>query len=125
MLTLSFGVKRPQTGDKGTVFWPAMEDNFQQLNDHTHDGSDSSQLTSASVTAATQSISAAGWVANGNTYRQLVTMTVGFNYDDYLIIFRESVTKQQMFLAVERNSATSFYVYCNDNTLDVVAYYIS
>jgi hypothetical protein len=31
--TLSYGFEKPATGDKGTVFWPALEDNIQQLHE--------------------------------------------------------------------------------------------
>lgn len=123
MITLSFGFKKPQTGDK--QFWVWLEDNIQQLNDHTHNGTNSAKITSASVTATTQAISAAGWAVSGTGYRQLVTMPVGLNYDEYIMVFRESVSREQMFLGVEKVSATSYYVYCNDNTLDIIAYYVS
>ena len=75
MQILSFFFKKPQTGDKGSVFWPAMEDNFQQLNDHNHDGVNSSTLSTFAITAIKHSLLAANWVAtSGGTYRQLVVM---------------------------------------------------
>ena len=45
--TLSYGFVRPATGDKGSVFFPALEDNITQLNSHDHDGTDSALMTAA------------------------------------------------------------------------------
>lgn len=123
MLTLSYGFFQPQTGDKGSVFWPRLEDNFQQLNDHTHNGSDSAMLTSASVSTVSQAISSAGWVASGTGFRQLVTMPGAMLFNNHAIIFKESVTKEQMFLAAVRQSANTYYVYINDSSLSIEAFY--
>lgn len=38
MITLSYGYEKPQNGDTGDVFFPALERDIQRLNDHTHDG---------------------------------------------------------------------------------------
>lgn len=127
MLTLSYGFKKPQTGDKGSAFWPALEDDIQQLNDHTHNGADSAKLTSASVTSTKQNVSSAGWVlVAGGVYRQLVTMPGSLQYDDYIMIIRNQAgAKEQMYLGVEKASANTFYVYINDNSLSITVYYLS
>ena len=57
MLTLSHGYEKPETGDKGSVFFPALEDNIQKLNDHNHNGLNSELLTAAASAAVTQTIS--------------------------------------------------------------------
>lgn len=128
MLTLSFGYKKPQTGDKGggvNGFWAALEFDIQRLNDHTHNGTDSSKLTSASVTSTTQTITNAGWAAFGTGFRQLVTMPGALQYDDYQITFKDSTSKEPMILPVTRNSANTYYVYCNDSSVGLLAYYLS
>ena len=75
MQILSHLFKKPQTGDKGSVFWPALEEDIQKMNDHTHNGSDSARIPSSSTTATTQSINSASWSSvGGGLYRQLITM---------------------------------------------------
>jgi hypothetical protein len=123
LLTLTYGFKKPQTGDKGSVFYPAMETNMQQLNDHTHNGSDSARLPSTSLTVVTQSILSASWVdlTNGN-YRQAVTMPAGFNFDEVTVTFRLT-SGHYINPTVEKISTTSYYVYCNDNSVALTAVY--
>lgn len=126
MLTLTYGYKKPETGDRGSVFFPALEDDIQQLNDHNHDGSNSSKLTSSAVTATTQAILAAAWVAQGGgTYKQTVTMPGALQYNDYYPLFKNTATKHELLLTVERVSNTSYDVYINDNTINLTAFYLS
>lgn len=120
MLTLTKGFKKPQSPDTGDIFFPAMEQNIQQLNDHTHDGT-TSQLLSTN----TQNILAANWVAapiGGGQYRQLITVPTGFSYDVADIWFKLS-TGELVFPTVERASATTYYVYTIDNSQTYVANY--
>lgn len=51
MTTLTYGFKRPATGDQGSVWFPAMEDNITRLDAHDHDGTDSAQLTNSAIAA--------------------------------------------------------------------------
>ena len=126
MQTLSYGIKKPEDGDKGSSFFPALEDDLQQLNDHDHDGVDSAPILSTNITSVQQALSAALWVAvSGGTYRQLVTVPNGKLYDNSFIFFRNTADKSQMFLGVEKVSSTTYYVYINDSTIDITAYYVS
>lgn len=124
MQTLSYGYKKPQSGDNGSVFFPALEDNMQRLNDHNHDGVDSAILTTASLKVATQAISSASWSAtSGGTYRQNVTISGGLNYDEISIELRDAATGHPLLLTVEKIDTSHYYVYVNDNTLDLTAVY--
>ena len=92
MITLSYGYLKPESGDKGNVFFPALEDDIQQLNDHTHDGITSAKLTSQSIIGVSDTILAAGWVlVSGGTYRQVVTTPPSVTFDDYARRDRKSV----------------------------------
>ncbi len=117
MLTLSYGYKKPQTNDKGSVFWTALENDIQRLNDHTHNGTNSPKLTSASITAVTLSLLAVDWVSVGTAgnYRQLATITGAQLFDDSAFEFRGTVDGKQYFLDYEKVSSNTFYVYINDN----------
>ena len=124
MLTLSYGYKKPQTGDKGAPLFTALEQNIQRVNDHTHNGVDSSPLTAQSLQGIQATILAAAWVAFGPTghYRQLVTVVAGFNFNTMYSSFR-TVTGEMIYPTVERFSATQYYVYTTDNTQDFVVTY--
>ena len=124
MLTLSFGFLKPQTGDKGSIWFPAIESDIQQLNDHTHDGINSTKLTAQAIIGIAGTILAAGWVAtSGGTYRQLVTMPPSTAFSNYAISFRNSANGFELTLSVEKVSASTYYVYINDNTLNLDVLY--
>lgn len=127
MLTLSYGIKKPQTGDYGTTFWPAMEANFQQQNDHTHNGVDSAILSSTSINPTSASILAASWVlVSAGTYRQLVTTPPSITFDSYGMAFRitnGSDIGYEIHPTILKVSATTYYVYVNDNTINLTVLY--
>lgn len=121
--TLSFGYVKPQTGDKGSVFWPALEGNVQKVNDHTHNGTNSARLTSTSVVAVTATLAAEDWASEGGgTFSQTKAMPVGMNYVDYHISFRDA-DGHYLHPTIERASSTSYKVYVNNNTLVLTAVY--
>ena len=126
MQILSYFFKKPETGDKGSVFWPALEDDIQQLNDHTHDGVNSSILSPFAITAITQSLLAANWVAtSGGTYRQLVVMPGVATLNSHYVVFKDQTAfTKQLFLETEKVGANTYYVYINDNSVDITAYYL-
>lgn len=128
MLTLSYGYLKPQTPDNGGDFFPALEQDIQQLNDHTHNGSNSALLTSQSITPVSQTILTASWSAtSGGTYRQLVTTPPAIDFDNYGLAFRIASGANlgfEIHPSVERVTDTTFYVYTNDNTIDVTILYL-
>lgn len=120
MQTLSYGYKKPINPDTGDIVFPALEGDIQQLNDHAHNGTDSAPLATQSV-----SILAASWAAApiaGGVYRQAVTVPTGLSYDVCQIWFKLS-TGEYVYPSVERISASSFYVYTNNNALAYTAYF--
>lgn len=131
MQTLSYGYKKPETGDRGSIFWPALEFDIQRLNDHSHDGTNSQKLLASSVQGIDDTILATNWVAvagQTGTYRQLVTMPPNVLFDDYGMTFRVSsagpAIGRQLALTVEKFAAGTFYVYINDNSLDLQVLYL-
>jgi hypothetical protein len=124
MQTLTYGFKKPQTRDTGSTLFAALEENIQQLNDHTHNGVNSSKLTAAAVVASTQAVPFASWVATSQgNYRQLITLS-GLLYDEITISMRNS-SGHLVYAQVEKVSATSYYVYTNDNATAFTAVYTS
>jgi len=124
MLTLSYGYKKPETGDRGATFFTAMENNIQRLNDHTHNGTDSAPLPAQSILGVTQTILATNWVSFGATghYRQMVTIPAGFLYDSVQIGMRLS-NGNMLFPTIEKISNTQYYIYTIDNTQNYTAIY--
>lgn len=125
MQTLSFGFLLPETGDKGSGLWDALTTDISQLNSHSHNGTDSAQLSATSVAGATQNISHSSWANySGPTghYRQLVTTAAGYTFDANTISFRTSAGAL-IWPTVEKVTNTTFYIYSIDNTLDIVAVY--
>jgi len=124
--TLSYGYKRPVSGDRGTTnFFTPMEDNIQRLNDHTHNGTDSAPLPAQSISGVPQTIASGSWVTYGGPtgfYRQLVTVAAGFDFDEVQISFRNP-SGHYIFPQVERVSATQYYIYTIDNTETMTAVY--
>lgn len=123
MLTLTYGRKKPEDGDRGSVFFDALEDNIVLDDAHTHNGSNSARLTSSSSTAVTQAIASGSWSAIGSGYRQLVTCPGVITYDTHATTFRNDADGAVLYLTTERVSSTSYYVYINDNTLDLTVLY--
>lgn len=121
MQTLSYGFKLPENGDKGSVWFPALSDNIQQLNDHDHDGVDSAIISAKSILKGTVTIQSASWTADGTgRYKQTVTVPTGFNMDDFSITVRLQ-NSHIIHPSIDRVSSTSFIIYTPDNTLTYVA----
>lgn len=119
--TLTYGYIQPVNGDKGSTWFPALNDNIQQLNDHAHNGVDSAPISGANITSGSVTIPAASWVSDGTgRFRQDVTVPAGYNMDSYSIIFKLS-TGEIILPSITRLSATSFRIFGPDNTLTYTA----
>ena len=47
-------------------------------------------------------------------------------YDEYLIVFKDQASpKSQLFLTTEKVSSNTYYVYINQNTKSITAYYLA
>jgi hypothetical protein len=127
MQTLSYGYELPENGDRGSVWFPSLANNITQLNGHTHDGVDSAQLNVSAITKFSQTIDAGDWVivADG-TYRQEVTMPANVNMSDFQMRFEiegGAGDNDIIFPSIEHSAANKYYVYINDNTLNLRALY--
>lgn len=125
MITLTYGRKVPETGDRGAPLFQALEDNIARDDSHNHDGINSPLLTSQAFAGITDTLLAGNWVTYGGPighYRQAVTMHAGFLFDTSKISFRTSVGAY-IYPTVERISNTQYYVYTTDNTINFLAMY--
>lgn len=125
MQTLSYGFLLPQSGDKGSSLWSALESNISRVNDHDHDGTNSAHLSASTIQSTQQAISAANWAAYGGPtghYRQLVTMAAGYEFDLKNVQFR-TTAGEYVYPTVAKVSPTTYYIYSIDPNLDLVANY--
>ena len=117
MVTLSYGYKRPQAGDRGAIWFTALEDNITRLNDHDHDGVDSALLSGSVIVKGTVTVSSGSWtLVSTGKYKQTVTCPSGFTMADHIPSVRLS-TGHIIHPTIERVSNTSFDIYTLDNTL--------
>lgn len=120
MLTLTYGYKKPQLDDTGDVFFPALEADIQQLNDHTHDG-----VTSALIPTVPQSVDSANWVAVAGllgVYSQDVTMSAPYQYDTTQISVKDvagNVVQNQ----INKSGSNVFTIFTNDSTQNLTVEY--
>lgn len=117
---LDYGYKLPSNPTFGDVFWPAMEENIQKMNDHTHSGVDS-----APIAALTANVLSTDWgsdLGNGK-YAQLITLPGTRTFDNTRIEVRRS-TGEMAYPTIEKASSTTFNIFTNDPTLAYVISYV-
>lgn len=119
MITLSYGFKKPQSNDRGPVVFPALEDNWQRVNDHDHNGVNSKKLSSTSIESISSNVSAAGWNSlGGGFYKQTVNMPAGMEYSKTSLEVRLA-NGNVIHPTIIKLSEGQFEIYVNDNTLDL------
>lgn len=128
METLSNGFKNPENGDRGSVFFPALNENIEQINEHNHDGNNSERINAQELQKATQNILAAAWGADagGSTYTQAITCPSGFTFNDMAVKFHVSggaYDGAQIYPTIVKTGASAYNLTVNDNTLTLVATY--
>lgn len=131
MTTTTYGYRLPEAGDraKGASGWYAsMEFNISRLDTHDHDGVDSAALPMSNIAPYTGTITAVGWSVDGGGYKQTITVPAGvteINNYNVKFIFTAPAGKvgEIADLGYKRLTATTYEVYCNDNTAAFTALY--
>lgn len=126
--TLSKGYKNPDTGDRGSSWFPDLNFNISRINAHSHDGSDSEQIAASNLTKSSATILAASWGSDlgGSTYQQTITLPAGYDMDDVqmkFIISGGTYDGTEVFPEVVKQSSTTYTVEINDNTQTLVVLY--
>ncbi len=114
MIILSKGYKKPETGDFGDVWFPALEDNIDLMNSHNHDGVNGEKIPALNLSASTATVLAGSFADQGNGYwRATVTVPGGGLVDNFVIAVKDPTTKEPIQLRMEKLSSTQFYIYTN------------
>lgn len=122
-VTLSNGYIKPETGDRGSTWFPALESNIERVNSHNHDGANSEKLTSEAIEALSVTINPGDWSLQANgLYRALVNMTGSLEFDNKGIELRAG--NHVIYGDIEKVTNNTFYVYVNDNTLTVTVLFV-
>jgi hypothetical protein len=123
--TTAKGYKKPSTGDRN--WYADLEFNIDRVDAHSHNGTDSVQLTSMSIAKSTQDVLAANWTSLGEgNYKQTLTLPLTYTWNDSQIRFYVNggaLDGQEVLLSVKRVSPTTFDVFINDNTLSLKVVY--
>jgi len=122
------GYKIPQTGDRD--FWSYLTFNWLRASAHSHDGVDSELLSPKNFSKGTAAIAAANWSSvsgQAGTYKQTLTVPAGYDVDKMQVKFYISTAGPQagheVLLSVRKVTSSTYDVFINDNTLDLVAIY--
>jgi hypothetical protein len=122
MLTLTYGRKRPDNGDKGAIWFPALYYNITRDDAHDHDGVDSASLSSANLARSQQTLLAANWVAQGNgLHKQTVTVPSGYSFDTAQMRFTIASGTESGAIThptAKRLTAATYDVFTNDSSVD-------
>jgi hypothetical protein len=130
MITLSNGVKKPEDGEKGQPVFSALNGNFDILNDHTHDGSDSEQIPSSNLSKGSVNLSSGDWgslLSDGSGYKQTVTLPGSYTLANCTLRFRVrtgSKLNKYIHPTMLPLSLTQFEVVVNDSSLDLEVLFI-
>jgi hypothetical protein len=132
--TLSFGYKLPQTGDKGSTFFPDLEFDITRLNGHSHNGTDSDRLTAKNFVKNIQQINS-GFSALGNGLQkttvtapsgyQVGTLSTTFPAGSTIASIRFYITStgEEISPKYVRLSTTQYDLYLPTSLSDVLAVY--
>ena len=110
---LSNGYILPEDGDFGDTWFDDLEANIQRVNDHNHDGINSSNIPSTAITAVVVSVPAASFTGSNGDFTANFTVNTTINLDQRTIYVRDAVTKQQAFLDVTRVSTSEYSIKTN------------
>lgn len=126
--TLSNGYKLPTAGDRGSSWFSDLEDNIVRVNSHDHDGINSEKLASSNIERQTSSLVAGNWtlVADG-TYKQTVSMPSGYTMTESTFKFQINSGADLgdiFYPVIDRLTDTSYDIFINDNTVDVLVTYV-
>ena len=123
--TLTYGLKKPESGDRGTSVFTDLEDNIDLLDDHNHDGVNSALIPSTSIAKESLGIGAWSGPNSNGLYTALLTFPSGRLPEDSIVKIQDATTKEDLShltkIRVVNGSNIQYEIYSNDNTLSLEA----
>jgi hypothetical protein len=107
------GVTKPQRGDTGSDFFDWLADLFQKFNDHSHDGANSETISSSSIIAVSDDITAAdsGWSAVTDGWSITKTIPESVLINSVGIVIRDNDSPyDQLYLDVVKTNDTDYTI---------------
>jgi len=127
--TLTYGRRKPTDGDKGSTWFDDLENNIDLNDAHTHDGVTSAPIPSQNIAKNTSAIANASWLpvsGQQGTYSQTISMPSGVTMANAVFKFQinnGANLGDVIYPTVQQISGTSYEIFINDNSLDVLATY--
>lgn len=114
---LSNGYKKPNSGENGTIFCPVLEDDWERVSTHDHDGSNSEQISTKNLSKGSATAVSGSWAADGSLYKQTVALPSGYSYDTTSIEIRDNSNGDICYPKIEKVDASNLRIWTNDDSL--------
>lgn len=112
-VTLTYGLVKPVTGDRGAVWFPAIENDIIQLDAHDHNGTNSAQLGNAAILTA--AAIARTKIASGTAYRILANTSAGVMSENAALTFHRVIVGDTNGQLTNNAALTSAHVVYADS----------
>lgn len=120
----------PETGDESSTVWqPAISDNWEKVDAHDHDGTNSSKIASVDILKKTTVIHQADWVPDGDQFSTAVALPSGYNFNNANVIFTLATSGHpdegaRLGLSVVKIDNLNCMVYSNTDEIDVEVMFV-
>jgi len=124
--TLKYLMEIPANDDDGSLYFPALVNNFTALDAHDHDGTDSKFIR-----AVRQTIASGSYVDTGNDiHTKVITLPSQLTDDDVTvddvnIQFRISSTEEPVLLDITTSTSTTYTIATSEPGETYIAIYSS
>lgn len=123
MIILAYGIPQPTTGDRGSVFFPALEQVIQRLASHNHDGNNTALIAAAFVQIGSVVAPAVSWsLVSPGKYEQTVTLPANYLYDNCEFQVRLDSTKEIVYPKIERVASNQVKLTASTDAFDYRVY---
>lgn len=113
--------QKPATNDKGQTVFDVLEEFMERMANHSHSGADSREISlniAKDVSSFQSGVNLLWTLVSTDNYRAELTVAGGALYDQTIRKFYLS-DGTEFYPTVERIDATTYYIYSNDNTLNI------
>lgn len=126
MIQLPYNISKPENGDKGAEFFPALEALIDAFVAHTHDDTNSAAISISDLTRPKVTLAKNDWVGIAGGYTQAVTLPAGLSLENVAMRFRVTSGPEihtPIYPQINPLSVTSFEIIVNEQ-LDLEVLFI-